>query len=155
MSGMNTPRIMKERIRRVHVLFRELGYKSEGREDEQEEGIYSGSFKSADGFEGGFLIDTQCRFLEVAFTFQFTEELGMLIRDKLSEMLAICYDYGCYLSLEKPGEDMAFSVYSKIYYAGLNYYAMRETLYDFMDCVDTLAELLEPDVSGKQGIGQS
>jgi hypothetical protein len=147
---MNTPRIMKERIRRVHVLFRELGYKCEGQEEEKEEGIYSGSFRSSDGFEGGFLIDNQCRFMELAFTFQFTEELGLMVREKLGEMLAVCYDYGCYMSLEKPDHSMAFSVYSKIYYAGLNYYALRETLYDFMDCVDTLADLLETENADKR-----
>ncbi len=152
---MNTSRIMKERIRRVHVLFRELGYKSEGRVEENEEGLYTGSFRSADGFEGGFLIDNQCRFLEIAFTFQFTEELGLVVREKLPEMLAMCYDYGCYISLEKPGEAMAFSVYTKIYYAGLSYYALRETLYDFMDCVDSLAESLDPEVGDASAAAQS
>jgi hypothetical protein len=147
---MKISRIMKERIRRVQVLFRELGYKSEGAKEEDE--VFAGSFRSDDGFEGGFLIDKQCRFLELAFSFHFSLDLDLRIREKLEEMLAICYDYGCYISLEKPGEEMAFSVYSKVYYAGLNYYSLRETLLDFMDCVDTLAELIVPEGEEPQGL---
>ncbi len=143
---MKISRIMKERIRRVRVLFKELGYTSEGKTEEDE--VFSGAFRSDDGFEGGYIIDEQCRFLELAFSFRFAEDADHLIRDKLEEMMAICYDYGCYISLEKPGEDMAFTVYSKVYYAGLNYYSLRETLLDFMDCVDTLAELVMPGEAG-------
>jgi hypothetical protein len=145
---MKISRIMKERIRRVQVLLRELGYTCEGAREEDE--VYTGAFRSDDGFEGGFLIDKQCRFLELAFSFRFGEDADHLIRDKLEEMMAICYDYGCYISLEKPGEDMAYSVYSKVYYAGLNYYSLRETLLDFMDCVDTLAELVMPEAAQRE-----
>lgn len=137
---MNQSRVMKERIKRVRVLFHELGYRCEGREEEDK--VYAGTFKSEDGFEGGYLIDRECRFLELAFSFQFGEDIHALVREKLEEMLAVCYDYGCYISLDKPDAEMAFSIYSKIYYSGLTYQTLRDTLYDFMDCVDTLAETL-------------
>jgi hypothetical protein len=45
---------------------------------------------------------------------------------------------------------LSFSVYSKIYWAGLNYYALKETLYDFIDCVDTLTDLLDPEDKGRE-----
>jgi hypothetical protein len=140
---MTNSRILKERVRRTQVLFRELGYKTEGKTEE--DGLYTGSFVSRNGFEGGFLVDQECRFLELAFSLQINPEHKNFVREKLEEMLSICYDYGCYISLDKLGDDLSFSVYSKIYWAGLNYYALKETLYDFMDCADSLADLLDPE----------
>jgi hypothetical protein len=145
---MMISRVLKERVRRTQVLFRELGYRTEGKSEE--EGVYSGSFESPSGFEGGFLVDQECRFLELAFSLQINPEHKNFVREKLEEMLSICYDYGCYISLDKLGDDLSFSVYSKIYWAGLNYYALKETLYDFIDCVDTLTDLLDPEDKGRE-----
>jgi hypothetical protein len=140
---MKKSKMMKERIRRVQVLFRELGFSLTGGMEEDD--LYSGGFESADGFEGGYLIDKECRFLELVFSFSFTPELNGFVRGRLEEMLSICFDFGCYISFDKADQEIAFSVYSKIYYIGLNYYSLRETLYDFMDCVDELKELLAID----------
>ena len=57
-------------------------------------------------------------------------------------MLKICYEFGCYLNLQKNDEIM-FSVFSKIYFAGLNYYSLKETLKDFNGCIESLRELIE------------
>lgn len=139
---MGVSRVMKERIRRVSVLFKELGCKVEG--NEVEDGVYSGTFRTDDGFEGGIILDRLCRFLEISFSFILKEEQAVSVRAKLEEIHGICYEFGCYQSIEKSEEDLVFSVFSKIYYSGLSYLSLRDTLYDFMDCVDLLAELLEP-----------
>jgi hypothetical protein len=61
-------------------------------------------------------------------------------------MLKTCYEYGCYLSIHQTSSEIAFSLYSKIYYSGLTFYSLKDTVRDFRDCVAALAELLE--VSG-------
>lgn len=139
---MGVSRVMKERIRRVTVLFKELGCKVEG--SEVEDGVYSGSFRTDDGFEGGIILDRMCRFLEISFSFVIKEDQALSVRSKLEEIHGICYEFGCYQSMEASSTDLVFSVFSKIYYSGLSYLSLRDSLYDFMDCVDLLADLLDP-----------
>jgi hypothetical protein len=57
---------MQERIRRTQVLLRELGY--EVHEGEVTEDSYSGGLVAPDGFQAGFFIDADSKFLELAFT---------------------------------------------------------------------------------------
>ena len=139
---MKYSKLMKERIRRVRVLFKELGYElfEGGRQEE----TYAASFEQGDSFQGGFYIDSDNKFLEVAYTFSFSSKLATLIRDKIEEMLKVCYEYGCYINLQKEeAGDFSFSVFTKVYFAGLNYYSLRETLRDFQECVEALKELIE------------
>jgi hypothetical protein len=45
-------------------------------------------------------------------------------------------------------------VLSKVYYAGLNYYALKETVRDYRDAVESLVELLElKNELGKEAAG--
>ena len=137
---MKYSKLMKERIRRVRILFRELGY--EIVEGEQSEDSFSAAYENDEGFLGGFFIDEDNKFLEVAFTFSFSSELGAYVQERLDEMLKICYEFGCYLNVLKEDSEIEFSVYSKVYYAGLNYYSLRETLRDFQACVESLKEVI-------------
>ncbi len=137
---MKYTKLMKERIRRVSVLFKELGYDlSDG---EMTENTYSAGYEKESVFQGGFFIDDDSKFLEVAFTFSFSSRMGSYVQDRLEEMLKICYEYGCYMNIQK-FEEYNFSVFSKIYFAGLNYYALKETLRDFQYCVEDLKEIIE------------
>ena len=137
---MKYSKLMKERIRRVRVLFKELGY--DVFDGETEEDSYHAGYERDSGYEGSFYIDRDSKFLELAYTFSFSSKLTMYIRDRLDEMLKICYEFGCYLNLQKSDEIM-FSVFSKIYFAGLNYYSLKETLKDFNGCIESLRELIE------------
>jgi hypothetical protein len=139
--GMKYSKLMKERIRRVRILFKELGY--ELFEGERQEDTYTASFEVGESFQGGFYIDSDNKFLEIAYTFSFSAQLGPLIQRKLEEMLKICYEYGCYINLQTENEEISFSVFSKVYFAGLNYYSLRETLKDYQDCIEALKELIE------------
>jgi hypothetical protein len=137
---MKYSKLMKERIHRSRVLFAELGYTVlEGERDEES---YSAGFER-DDFQGGFFIDGDSKFLEIAFTFSFSTQMGEFIRDKLQEMLRVCYEYGCYMNLQKDDNEISFSVFTKVYFAGLNYYALRETLRDFRGCIDSLKEVVD------------
>ena len=140
--GMKYSKLMKERIRRVRVLFKELGY--ELFEGERQEETYTASFEQGDSFQGGFYIDSDNKFLEIAYTFTFSPKLANLVQQKLEEMLKVCYEYGSYINLQKEDSgDISFSVFAKVYFAGLTYYSLRETLKDFQDCVEALRELIE------------
>ena len=138
---MKYSKLMKERIRRVKVLYRELGY--EIVEGDKSEETFSAAFEDEDEFQGGFFIDSDNKFLEIAFTFSFSPELGRYVQSRLEEMLRVCYEYGCYVNIQKGPSDIEFSIYSKLYYAGLNYFSLKETLRDFRGCIETLKELVD------------
>ena len=138
---MKYSKLMKERVRRVGVLLRELGY--ELLDGEFLEDTYSAGFESDDGFQGGIYIDRESKFLELAYTFTFSANLSDFVQGKLEEMYQICYEYGCHTNIQTSPAEISFSVFSKIYYAGLNYYALRETVRDFREATELLADLLE------------
>ena len=143
--SMKNPKVMEERIRRVRVLFRELGYKLH--ETERSEDTYSAGFGNEQGMQGGFFIDRASRFVEIAYTFSFSPSMAEYVKARLEEMLKISYEFGCYINLQMADEEIAFSVFSKLYYTGLNYHALKESLREFALCVEALTDLLE--ISGK------
>jgi hypothetical protein len=138
---MKNSKVMEERIRRVKVILKELGYRIQ--ETQRSNESYSAGFENDEGFQAGFFIDSGSRFLEVAYTFSFSPSMAEFVRGRLEEMLKISYEYGCYINLQTTAEEIAFSVFTKIYYSGLNYYAMRESLRDFKQCVYSLTDTLE------------
>lgn len=138
---------MQERIRRVQVLFKELGYALH--EGEYLDDTYSTGFESEDGFQAGIFIDRDSKFLELAYTFSFSVAMADFIRARIEEMLHISYEYGCYVNLQAGDEDIAFSIFSKIYYAGLNYFALKETVRDFREAVEALQEVLDIGEEGQ------
>ncbi len=138
---MKPSRRMKERIRRVGVLFKELGY--EVADEEYFDESFTASFGTADGFQAGLFIDKESNFLELAFTFSFSPALSEFIKDKIEEMLQVSYEYGCYLSIQNSSREISFSIFSKLYYVGLNYLSLRETVRDFRGAVNALQEILE------------
>ncbi len=138
---MKYSKLMRERIRRVRVLFRELGY--EVIEGERSEESFSAAYEDDEGFLGGFFIDADNKFLEIAFTFSFSHELGSYLQQRIQEVLKICYEFGCYLNVRSDGSEIEFSVFSKVYYAGLNYFSLRETLRDFQGCVESIKEVVD------------
>jgi hypothetical protein len=139
--SMKNPKVMEERIRRVRLLFKELGYTLH--ETERSEETYSAGFENAEGMQGGFFIDRSSRFLEIAYTFSFSPSMAEYVKTRLEEMLKISYEFGCYINLQTTDEEIAFSVFTKLYYTGLNYHALKESLREFTLCVQALTDLLE------------
>ncbi len=137
---MKHSKLMKERIKRVQVLFKELGYtlfNSKFIED-----TFSAEYEKDDITEGALFIDRESKFLEIAFTFSFSTEFDLFIQKKLEDMLKACYEFGCYMNIQKD-EELSFSIFSKIYFAGLNFYSLKETLRDFDYCILTIKEIIE------------
>jgi hypothetical protein len=138
--------LMEERIRRVTVLFSELNLRVI--EDERSHNAYSATFEDDDSFQAGVLIERGSRFLELAYALNFPPSSSQLMKGKLEEMLKTCYEFGCYVSIQQTASEISFSVFTKIYYSGLNYYSLRDSFRDFRECVAALVELLEPGKTG-------
>jgi hypothetical protein len=140
--------LMEERIRRVTVLFSELSFRVI--EDERSHNAYSATFEDNEGFQAGILIERGSKFLELAYAFTFPTTYSQYMRGKLEEMLKLAYEFGCYVSLQQSACEITFSVFTKLYYSGLNYYSLRDTMRDFRECVWSLMDLLELNKSGEQ-----
>ena len=139
--------LMEERIRRVTVLFSELSFRVI--EDERSHNAYSATFEDNEGFQAGILIERGSKFLELAYAFTFPTTYSQYMRGKLEEMLKLAYEFGCYVSLQQSASEITFSVFAKLYYSGLNYYSLRDTMRDFRECVWSLMDLLELNKSGE------
>jgi hypothetical protein len=140
--------LMEERIRRITVLFSELSFRVI--EDERSHNAYSATFEDSEGFQAGILIERGSKFLELAYAFTFPTSYSQYMRGKLEEMLKLAYEFGCYVSLQQSASEITFSVFAKLYYSGLNYYSLRDTMRDFRECVWSLMDLLELNKSGEQ-----
>jgi hypothetical protein len=140
--------LMEERIRRITVLFSELSFRVI--EDERSHNAYSATFEDNEGFQAGILIERGSKFLELAYAFTFPATYSQYMRGKLEEMLKFAYEFGCYVSLQQSASEITFSVFTKLYYSGLNYYSLRDTMRDFRECVWSLMDLLELNKSGEQ-----
>ncbi len=137
---MKQSKVMKERIRRVRVLFSELGY--DFLEGELIDDTYSAGIEHGD-FQAGLFIDRESKFLEIAFTFSFSAALEEFIRDKLDEIFQICYEFGCYTNLQTSRDEISFSLFSKLHYAGMNYFSLKETVRDLRGAIAAISEVLE------------
>jgi hypothetical protein len=140
--------LMEERIHRVTVLFSELSFRII--EDERSHNSYSATFEDDEGFQAGILIERGSKFLELAYAFTFPASYSQYMRGKLEEMLKIAYEFGCYVSLQQSASEITFSLFTKIYYSGLTYYSLRDTMRDFRECVWSLMDLLEINKSAEQ-----
>lgn len=146
---MEYTRLMKERIRRVTVLFHELGYQLD-EDPENNHETYTAAFNNADGFDGVIFIDCDCRFLEITHAFFFSTELTEFLQMHITFIQDICYEFGCYFAIRSDGENIVLRLHSKLYYAGLNYFSLSETLRDLSSAVQTLEEqiaiIFDPDL---------
>ena len=110
-------KMLEERIRRIKVLFRELGYRVE--RDDLTAGGYTATFRNRSGVQGGVYVDEDSRFLELGYTFTFSSSLSAFLKARLENMIRVCYEYGCYLNLQSTTREIAFSIFTKIYFSGL------------------------------------
>ncbi len=133
--------VLQERKRRIEILLKELGYELSDAEELEE--AFSASFQDEEGFIAAYFIDRNSKFLEFSFVYSFAPDFQDYIRDRMDEMLQICYEFGSYVSIVNSRVEIAFSVFSKIYFAGLNYFALKETLRDFRQVIKNLTELLD------------
>jgi hypothetical protein len=133
--------MLEERIRRVKVLFKELGYRVE--RDDLMDGGYAATFRNRSGVQGGVYVDEDSRFLELGYTFSFSSSLTEFLKARLESMIRVCYEYGCYLNLQSTEREIAFSIFTKIYFSGLNYESLKDSLRDFRVCATLLTSVLD------------
>lgn len=142
-------RLMQQRIRRVRVLFREIGYRTEGAERSHDS--YSATFSGPGGAEGGVFIDRESRFLEIGYTFSFSPSLSQFVTERLEDIMRCAYEFGCYPNILAGRSEIVLSVFTKIYFSGLNYQSLQESLADFNRCVAAITEVVA--IEGHQGDG--
>ena len=140
---------MKERIHRTQVLFKELGYELVN--SEESEGAFTSSFQNEEGYQGSFFIDEDSKFLEIVYTFTFSRTLQEYLRSRIEDIFRSCYEYGCYMNIQFTKHEISLSIFTKIYYAGLNYYSLKETLRDFKSAVMEVRELTEIKSEHRKG----
>ena len=142
-------KLMQQRIRRVRVLFREIGYRTVGAERSDES--YSATFTGPGGAEGGVFIDRESRFMEIGYTFSFSPSLSEFVKERLEDIMRCAYEFGCYPNILAGKTEIVLSVFSKIYFSGLNYQSLRESLADFNRCVEAITEVV--DIEGHEDDG--
>jgi hypothetical protein len=144
-------KILEERIRRVKVLFTELGYRVE--RDDVSAGGFTATFRNRSGIQGGVYVDEDSRFLELGYTFTFSSSLSEFLKTRLESMIRVCYEYGCYLNIQNTKREIAFSIFTKIYFSGLNYDSLKDSLRDFRTCAKLLTSVLDIslDEEGAEG----
>ena len=115
------------------------------------EDSYSAGFIAGDGFQAGLFVDADSKFLELAFTFTFSNEMANFIRERLEEAMHSLYEFGCYFSLQPDRQEITYTIFSKIYFAGLNYFALKETVRDFRDAVEANQEIFDIQIENEKG----
>ena len=138
---MGDSKVLEERIRRAKILFKELGFRVSG--DERTENAFTAAFESKAGTHGGFFIDRQSRFLEIGYTFSFSPNMSAFVKDRLDDMLRISYEFGCYTTIQTSKSEISFSLFKSIYFSGLNYQCLKDSLRDYRRCVEMTTELLD------------
>jgi hypothetical protein len=69
------------------------------------------------------------------------------LRTRLDDILRTCYEFGCYINLNKKEKELAFSVFTKLYFTGLNYYSLKYSILDYSWCVKEIMKIVELDVN--------
>lgn len=138
---MKYSKLMKERIRRTSVLFKELGYELFD-EERIEESYSCGFYHGTSANQGVFFIEKESKFLEIAYNFTFSPQFAPFIRKKMGEIVESSFEYGCYINIFSDENAVSFSVFSKLYFSGMNYASMRDTLQDYHRCVEAVKELV-------------
>ncbi len=133
--------ILKERKQRVDLLLRELEYEILDTEDSNDS--YSATFQDSEECVMGYYVEKENKFVEFSFIFCFSADFQDYIRDRMEELLQICCEFGVYFNLVHSTSEILFSIFTKTYYAGLNYHALKYSLSDLKKAARTLTKLLD------------
>jgi hypothetical protein len=130
---------MKELIERIEAICSELGYKIIDRDESEE--LYQASFIKDEEIGGSLFIEKNSNFLEIAYSYSFDIDEENFLKDHLESMMNICYEYGNYFNIMKGDDEINFSIFSKLYFSGLNLESMQDTLEDFIACNHEIMEV--------------
>jgi len=134
---------MKELIERVETICSELGYDIIDREESED--LYQSSFTREGEIEGSLFIEKNSNFLEIAYSYSFDFDEEGFLKDHLESMMNICYEFGNYFNILKTDDEINFSVFSKLYFSGLNLESMLDMLDDFLACNHEIIEMFDTE----------
>jgi len=72
------------------------------------------------------------------------------VRERMDEIIHTLYEYGCYFTMHVDTNDIVFSIFSKIYFAGLNYFSLKETIKDLREAIDAHQEIFELPIENEK-----
>jgi hypothetical protein len=133
--------VFRENVRRVSVLLGELGWAA------------GPSEKVADGWAARIAVDgaelqaqlaEDRNFVEFSAFFTFDAAFADFLAERVDEFQRIAYHYGCYQLTEAVDRKITISVHTKLYFSGLQYYALKEAVGDLAAAVRELRVLFEP-----------
>jgi hypothetical protein len=132
----------RENIRRVSALLGEFGWPvesgAEGAGDWIARFTAYGAALQAQVSEGR-------AFVEFSAFFVFDGAFADFLSDRVDEFQRIAYHYGCYQLTEAADRKITISVHTKLYFSGLQYYALKEAVGDLAAAAHELRVLFEPD----------
>ena len=134
---------MKDLIERIEAICSELGFRVIDREESEE--LYQSSLLQNDEICGSLFVEKDSNFLEIAYTYTFDVEEENFLKSHLESMMNICYEYGDYFNIMKGEDEINFSIFTKVYFSGLNVESMQDTLDDFIACNREIIEIFGLD----------
>jgi hypothetical protein len=134
---------MKDLIERIEAICSELGFRIIDREESEE--LYQSSLLQNDEICGSLFVEKDSNFLEIAYTYTFDIEEENFLKSHLESMMNICYEYGDYFNIMKGEDEINFSIFTKVYFSGLNVESMQDTLDDFIACNREIIEIFGLD----------
>ena len=134
---------MKDLIERIEAICSEVGFRIIDREESEE--LYQSSLLQNDEICGSLFIEKDSNFLEIAYTYTFDVEEENFLKSHLESMMNICYEYGNYFNIMKGEDEINFSIFTKVYFSGLNVESMQDTLDDFIACNREIIEIFGLD----------
>ncbi|MBN2736848.1 MAG: hypothetical protein JXR70_07685 [Spirochaetales bacterium] len=135
---------LSRRVHRITLYLKELEYQVFDEDINSE--FYTAELETPKGVRLGMFIDKTSPFGEFIYTFSFSLLMGEFLKTRIEEIMKICYEFGCYFNMNQNGGEINFSLFSKIYFTGLNYHSLYETLNDHLRCVNYLTQLLDFDI---------
>lgn len=133
----------QENVRRITVLLAELGHPVA--QMARETGRWAATFPMADIVLHA-QIAAQRNFVEFSVFFRFDGGLADFLATRVDEWQQVCYHYGCYQLTTVDQGEITLSVHNKLYFSGLQYYALKETLDDLAGAAGDLRHVLEPAI---------
>jgi len=130
---------IRELIETIETIFSELGYKMFDREETED--LYQASFSSNSDIGGSIFVEKESNFLELAYSYTFNIDEEDFLKEHLESMMNICYEYGNYFNIMKTEDEINFTIFSKLYFSGLNVESMQDTLEDFISCNREIIEV--------------
>ena len=124
---------------RTQILLRELGFSLLDSQINRDN--WSIHFQDSLGFSGSATGHSGQLFLELGCKFAFSVREQDFLRDRMETFMQVCYRFGCYFLIQTENDQITISLFSKLYFSGLQYYALEETCTDLKNAVEEMRQV--------------